>query len=129
MLQHLCLRAWQTTAGHSWAKCQSARQRKKYEKKRGVKRLSAIASERLTPELSQGALVARHVDRPWQVAWVHVAQPELLLYFRFAERRKKKRKRGACCSEQHQPSLGESAWLAAFHHNSAVPSQCVARSH
>lgn len=70
------------------------RDRKKHKKKREVKRLSAITSEQLTPELSQGVLVARHVDRTWQVAWVHVAQPELLLYFRFAERHRKK-KRGA----------------------------------
>ena len=52
---------------------------KKYGKKE-KSRVSAVASEQLTPELSQGVLVARHVDRPWQVAWVHVAQPELLLY-------------------------------------------------
>lgn len=96
------------------------------EREREVKKLSALASEQLTPELSQGVLVARHVDRPWQVAWVHVAQPELLLHFnlrrgrgREAERRTK---RGASCCEQHQPSLGESAWLAPFHHNSTVPS-------
>lgn len=123
VLRYLCLRI-----GHSWA--EMSIWGKKYKKKREVKRLSAVASEQHTPELSQGVLVARHVDRPWQVAWVHVAQPELLLYFAFAERRRgrhRKRKRGACCSEQHQPSPGESARLAPFRHNSTVPLQCVAK--
>lgn len=54
---------------------------KKQEAQREVK----LASEQLAPVLSQGVLVARHVDRPWQVAWVHVAQPELLLQFIFEE--------------------------------------------
>lgn len=41
-----------------------------------MSRLPAIASEQLMPELSQGGLVAKSVDRPWQVAWIHVAQAE-----------------------------------------------------
>lgn len=49
------------------------------EEKRG-------GSQQPTPELLQGALVARHVDRPWQVALVHVARPEpLLRYFTVGE--------------------------------------------
>lgn len=58
--------------------------------KKEKSRLSDIASEQLTPELSQGVLVARHVDRPWQVAWVHVAQSELLLYSRYAEKQRER---------------------------------------
>lgn len=71
-------RCYSNSASEQVLAGQNVSLRKKYKKKREVKRLSAIASEQLTPELSQGVLVARHVDRPWQVAWVHVAQPERL---------------------------------------------------
>lgn len=57
--------------------------------KRGWAR--AVASEQHTSQLSQGVLVARHVDRPWQVAWVHVAPPVILLYFRLERQTERSR--------------------------------------
>ena len=80
---------------------------KEIRQKERSRDLSALASEQLTAELSQGVLVARHVDRPWQEAWVHVAQLELSYTSdlqRIREERGTEEKRGACCSEQHQTS-------------------------
>lgn len=83
VLQHLFFRTWQITTGQSWVK-------NKQKKGKVKSRLSDIASEQITPKLSHGVLVARHVDRPWQVAWVHVAQSELLLYFKYAEKQRER---------------------------------------
>lgn len=99
------------------------------------RRISAMASEQLTPELSQGALVARHVDGPWQVALVHVAQLELLLHFTFPERQrqssreKQKVKREETAVQNNTTAL--SGWLSvagSFLSNNCVPVGCVAES-
>lgn len=41
-------------------------------------RVSATAAEEQPSKLPQVMLVARHVDRPWQVYRLHVAEPALL---------------------------------------------------
>lgn len=60
-----------------------------------AREVSGVLSEQLTPKLSQGVLIARHADRLWQVACVHVAQPELPLNFTFAEKLSERKQKGA----------------------------------
>ena len=98
-------RTWRGTTSHSWAKRQSERQ--------SQKSLSHSFRTAYCRALT-GSALARHVDRPWQVAWVHVAQPELLLYFRFEERQRERARESERARERERERERAKEWSVLF---------------
>lgn len=73
--------------------------------------MGAAAAEEQRSKLPQVVLVARHVDRPWHVRRLHVAEPE-----------------AADGGFSHQPPAAEPALLARERRNSSVPRRTAAKT-
>lgn len=124
VLRHRCLRTWKMTVGHSEEK--SLRDGE-YGRRREVKRLSAIASEQLTPGALTGSARGEACGQALAGSLCPRGTATAPTWdLKIIRGRETERKRGACCSEPHR-HLGVSQYGSCFVIKALSLSQCVDR--